>query len=130
MSILRLLSAWWSSRRPKPLSELLAVEFDEEIVRVRVLDRLEPGWNQSFAWKDVRRVCFKDEGLSSSDIVFVTVKGREKPVAILMEARGANAFFGAITERGLFPEEVWRKAMGETGGALHCWPTGALPDDA
>jgi hypothetical protein len=112
------------------LSELLAVEFDHETVHVRVLQRLEPDWNQSFAWKDVRRVCFKDEGLSRSDIVFITVRGRAKPVAVLLEAQGGSAFFGEITERGLFPEKVWRKAMGETGGALHCWPQGALPDDA
>jgi len=75
-------------------------------------------------------VCFKDEGLSRSDIVFLTIRGREQPVAVLMEARGGSAFFGALTERGLFPEEVWRKAMGETSGALHCWPKGPLPDDA
>jgi hypothetical protein len=128
--MLRRLSAWWAKRKPRPLSELLAVEFDEEGVRVVVLDRLEPDWNQSFAWKDVRRICFKDEGVSSSDIVFVTVKGRDTPVAVLLEARGGSAFFGALTERGLFPEEIWRKAMGETGGALHCWPSGRLQDDA
>ncbi len=130
MSILQRLSVWWSARKPKPLSELLAVEFDHETVHVRVLQRLEPEWNQSFAWKDVRRVCFKDEGLSRSDIVFITVRGRSTPVAVLLEARGGSAFFGEITERGRFPEKVWRKAMGETGGALHCWPQAALPDDA
>ena len=130
MSIIQRLSAWWSAHKPKPLRELIAVEFDDETVHVRVLQRLEPAWNQSFAWKDVRRVCFKDEGLSHSDIVFITVRGREKPVAVLLEARGGSKFFGAITERGLFPEQVWRKAMGETGGALHCWPEDALPDDA
>ena len=122
MSFFKSLQSWWAAHRPKKLDELLAVEFDAEEVRVIVLERLEKGWNQSFHWSDVERVCFKDEGLSSSDILFIDIKGREKPVAVLTEARGGTKFFGELTERGLFPEEVWRKAMGETGGAMHCWP--------
>lgn len=120
--LLRKIAGWWAARRPKPLSQLLAVEFDDVEVRVRVLDRLEADWNQSFRWAEVVRVCFKDAGLYSSDVVFVEIKGRERPVAVLTEATGGNEFFGALTERGLFPEAVWRKAIGETGGATHCWP--------
>ena len=120
--ILRRLSAWWTSRRPKPLNELLAVEYDETEVRVRVLERLQPDWNQSFRWSDVVRVCFKDAGLYSSDVILVEVAGRECPVTVLTEARGGDEFFGALTDRGLFPEDVWRKAIRETGGAMHCWP--------
>lgn len=44
------------------------------------------------------------------------------PVFILTEALGGTEFFGAFTERGYFPEEKWRKAMGTTGGATYCWP--------
>lgn len=122
MSFFNSLKSWWAAHRPKKLDELLAVEFDAEEVRVMVLERLEKDWNQSFHWSDVERICFKDEGLSSSDILFIDIKGREKPVAVLTEARGGTKFFGELAERGLFPEEVWRKAMGETGGAMHCWP--------
>jgi len=46
------LKTWWSKLRPRPLSELLAVELDERGVRVVVLDRLEPNWNQQFVWLD------------------------------------------------------------------------------
>lgn len=113
---------WWAARRPKPLHQLLAVEFDHVEVRVRVLERLEPDWNQSFRWSEVVRVCFKDAGLYSSDVVFVEVAGQAQPVAVLAEARGGNEFFGALADRGLFPVEAWRKAIGETGGATHCWP--------
>lgn len=126
MPLLERLSQWWSARRPKPYEQLLAVEFDEAEVRVRVLDRLEPEWNQSFQWSDVVRVCFKDEGLYASDVIFVELKACEKRVVVLSEAKGGPEFFGALTDRGLLPQEVWRKAMGETGGAKHCWP----PEDA
>jgi len=27
-----------------------------------------------------------------------------------------------LTERGDFPEAVWRRALSEAGGATHCWP--------
>lgn len=121
-NILRRLSDWWAARRPKPLNQLLAVEYDEAEVRVRVLERLQPDWNQSFRWCDVARVCFKDAGLYSSDVILVELAGRERPVTVLIEARGGDEFFGALTARGLFPEEVWRKAIRETGGATHCWP--------
>mgnify|MGYP003704657353 CR=1 FL=1 len=106
----------------KPLSELLAVEFDDQEVRVRVIEKLEPAWNQSFKWSEVERVCFKDEGMSGSDILFISLKGRPQPVAVLTEAKGGSEFFGQLTERGLFPEEVWRKAIAATDGGMHCWP--------
>ncbi|WKE64034.1 hypothetical protein PVT67_10010 [Gallaecimonas kandeliae] len=122
MRILETLRAWWESRKPRPLNELLAVEFDERTVHVKVLARLESGWNQSFQWSDVERVCFKDGGMTSSDILFIYVKGRDEPVPVLLEAQGGSQFLGALTKRALFPEHVWRKAMGETDGALHCWP--------
>lgn len=120
--LLRKIAKWWAARRPKPLNQLLAVEFDEVEVRVRVLERLEADWNQSFRWSEVVRVCFKDAGLYSSDVVFVEIAGRDRPVAVLTESEGGNEFLGALTERNLFPEAIWRKAIGETGGATHCWP--------
>jgi hypothetical protein len=103
-------------------TERLAVEYDEREVRVRVLERLEPAWNQSFEWSDVKRVCFKDEGAWHSDILFIYLKSRDVPVFVLVEARGGSEFVGALTDRGLFPEAVWRKAVAETSGGLHCWP--------
>jgi hypothetical protein len=78
--------------------------------------------NQSFRWEQIERVCFTDEGLYSSDRISIELKGGLKPVVVLTEALGGNEFFGALTERGYFPQEVCRRAMGETGGATHCWP--------
>jgi hypothetical protein len=67
-------------------------------------------------------VCFADGGMLSSDLVYVSLNDREKPAVVPTEARGGPAFFGALAERGYFPEHVWRRAVGDTSGGLHCWP--------
>lgn len=121
MPIFRRLGTWWRARR-RPLSERLAVRFDEAGVRVVVLGGLDAEWNQSFLWADIQRVCFMDQGLYASDCILVSLNGREKPAVVLTEAQGGSEFLGALTTRGYFPEEVWRRAMGETGGGMHCWP--------
>jgi hypothetical protein len=122
MTILTRLHAWWAARRPKPLREQLAVRFDDDAVAVRVLADFESGWNQDFRWEDIERVCFTDGGLYGSDMIHVAVRGRADRAVIPTEAAGGSAFFGALSERGLFPEVVWRRAIGDTSGGTHCWP--------
>jgi hypothetical protein len=122
MPLLSDLKQWWSARRPKPLDQLLSVEFDSEKVEVRVVDRMDPAFNQTFRWEDIVRVCVKDGGLYSSDIMYIELRGRDKPAIVLTEAKGGSQFFGALCDRKFLPEEVWRRAMGETGGGTHCWP--------
>jgi hypothetical protein len=118
---------WWSRMieswklRRRTLKDLLTVEYDDEEVRVRVIDRLDLHFNQTFRWNDVLRVCFQDGGMYASDILFIELRGREKPVIILTEAN-CGAFIGELCDRGLFPEKVWRRAFGETSGGQHCWP--------
>ena len=108
--------------RRKPLDELLTIEFDDDGVRVRVLEQLQPEWNQSFEWKNIRRVCFKDGGMLSSDIVYVSLLDPDSVVTIPTAARGGHDLFGALCDRGYFPESVWRRAVGDTSGGMHCWP--------
>ena len=109
------IKAWFLSRRPKPLSELLSVQFDDDGVKILVLDRLYPASNQDFAWGDIVRICFKDGGLYSSDFIIIQLRGREQPVVVPTEAAGGSEFPGALTERGYFPEEVgdarWRHPL-------------------
>lgn len=122
MTLLAELKQWWKSRQGRPLQELLAVDFDDKEIRVRVVAELEASWNQTFLWSDITRVCFKDGGMLSSDIVYVTLRDRERVAQVPTEAREGHKFFGALCERGLFPEEIWRKAVGDTSGGMHCWP--------
>ena len=118
---------WLKTRKPRPLGELLAVEFDDVGCRVVVIEELDPEWNQEFTWNRVRRVCFKDGGMLSSDIVYLSLVHPEQVVAVPTEARGGAEFFGQICDSGLLPEAIWRKAVGDTSGGLHCWPEGDLP---
>ncbi|HUR41964.1 MAG TPA: hypothetical protein VM240_12445 [Verrucomicrobiae bacterium] len=122
MALVASLKQWWKSRQGRPLQELLAVDFDDKEIRVRVLADLEAEWNQTFLWSDITRVCFKDGGILSSDIVYVTLRDCEKVAQVPTEAKDGHKFFGELCERGLFPEEIWRKAAGDTSGGMHCWP--------
>ncbi|MGM9481387.1 hypothetical protein ACS5PN_09375 [Roseateles sp. NT4] len=106
----------------KPISEQLAVEFDESGAATKVLDGLEERWNQRFFWPDVERVCFKDEGLANSDLILISLRSTETRVIVPTEARGGVQFIGELAARDLFPEHVWRQAVAETGGGTHCWP--------
>ena len=112
----------WLKERQTPLRDQLVVTFDENTVRVLVLRDLDPELNQTFDWANVERVCFVDGGIASSDVVHVMVRDRDRSVSVPLEAAGGSEFFGVLGTRGLFPEAVWRKAIAETGGGVHCWP--------
>jgi hypothetical protein len=120
--MLKGLKAWWNSPARKALVDVLVVEFDDAEVRVSVLADLEAEWNQTFQWRNITRVCFEDGGMTSSDVVYVSLNDRQKPAVVPTDARGGHDFFGALCDRGYFPESVWRRAVGDTGGGLHCWP--------
>lgn len=122
MSVLETLRAWWSARKPKPLADRLLVVCNEDGVTVRVLADMDDSWNQSCRWVEIRRVCFKDEGIYQSDLILLEVENQPRPVIVLTEARGAEGFFRQLGDRGLFPREIRAKAMVETSGATHCWP--------
>jgi hypothetical protein len=122
MGLVSTIKRWWVSHRGRPLKELLAVEFDDQEVRVRVLAELETDWNQTFEWSQIIRVCFKDGGMRSSDVVYLTLRDRETVAQIPTEANNGHLFFGELCNRRLFPEAVWRKAVGDTSGGMHCWP--------
>jgi hypothetical protein len=119
--VFKTLKAWLAARR-RPLDELLAVEFDDVEVRVRVLDELEPAWNQRCYWADIRRVCVHDGGLLGSDEIYLEVQGRPQPVLILTEARGGPDFAAAVGKRGLFPPLLFAQVIGSTSGETYCWP--------
>jgi hypothetical protein len=121
-TLARTLKSWFSMLRGRPASSLLAVDWDETTVRIRVLDKLEPFWNQEFRWPDITRVCFKDEGVFASDIVFLEVAGHDNPVCILTEARQGPDFMAELFGRGLFPWDVLKKAVSSTNGGMICWP--------
>ena len=123
MKFIQKIKGWLKQIKGVPLSELLEIRFDEEKIRVIVLGELDDEWNQEFRWDDIRRVCFKDGGIQSSDLLYFIVEGRENAYVVPTEAKGGSEFFGHLTEKtDLFPEKIWRKAMGSSSGGTYCWP--------
>lgn len=107
---------------PHPIKDQISVEFDDAAFRVHHHDGEVLASSEHFEWKDVTRVCFVDEGIYQSDLILIEIRDRENPVVIPIEGAGGTEFFGKLCDGGLFPEQVWRKAIGETGGRAHCWP--------
>ena len=87
-----------------------------------MMESLSGDWNQEFFWGAVTRVCFSDGGISMSDIVFLEVQGLEKPAVVPTEARGGPEFMAELLRRGLFPQEIFKKAVTSTNGGTCCWP--------
>ena len=117
------LRKWWKAIRGKRANEALSVEFDDVEIRVRAMDEsVDPNWNQTLLWTNIKRVCWKDGGLSSSDVILISQLEPARVIVVPTEARGGHEFFGALCERNLFPEHVWRRALGDTSGGTYCWP--------
>lgn len=109
--------AWWQA---------FEVSFDRECVVVRHTRKRVT--EERFQWSNVRRVCFKDRGLSS-DVFFVFTSERPEPFMVPVEANGGDAFWRALRQRGLFPDAVSAAAVQSTDGGYHCWPEQEISDD-
>ena len=117
-----LVRQWWQARRPKRADEMLVVTFDEHEIQIRALEGMSPEWNQSLSWSNIKRVCWKDGGIYSSDMVYISRVEPDSVFVFPTEARGGDELFGALCERGFFPEHLWRQALGSTNGGMYCWP--------
>ena len=116
------LSRWFSSLKPRPLSEWFVVTFDDESVYLDVSPPLRKSWKVSFTWASVSCVCFKDEGLEASDGIYVFTTLRPESFVIPMQASGGSELFGKLVEKGLFPRELMVEALASTNGEVYCWP--------
>ena len=119
LDALREVLSWLRLRRPKVQ---ISVCFDDTNISVNAAPGADTRWNQSFCWSNIRRVCFKDGGMFASDVIYISLKSPDSVMVIPTQAAGGPAFFGELCDRGLFPEAVWRKAVGDTSGGMHCWP--------
>jgi hypothetical protein len=80
-------------------------------------------WNQEFKWTEIIRVCFKDEAMWSSGVLYLSVVGREKPFVVLVESKGGVAFFKQLIARKMLPIMLYSRAIAHDDGATYCWPT-------
>jgi hypothetical protein len=110
-------------RLDRGVDERLCVRFDERSVR---LWRRVPGGGRvlraAFAWGDVSRVCFKDNGPLASDLLFVSTRRSRGAVIVPLEADGGGALWRQLPARGLFPAWLHERATLSMDGGFHCWP--------
>lgn len=98
------------------------VTFDDTHVHLDVHPPGRPAWQDAFPWSAIVRVCFKDEGLYASDGLYIFTTLRPESFVVPTEADGGDALFVALSERGYFPDEVFRQAISSTDGGFYCWP--------
>lgn len=97
------------------------MEWDADVVRLRVSPPAPQPWSASFRWDAVTRVCFHAEGPEVSDGIYVFTRGRPEIFAIPTEAAGGAEFWAEVLRRGLFDPELAITAAGASRG-LYCWP--------
>lgn len=97
------------------------VTWDSKEVRLDVEPPGRSAWVASFPWSSISRVCFKAEGLETSDGIYVFTSLRPESFAIPIEASGGADLWNEIVRRGLFDAELAIKVASESDG-LFCWP--------
>ncbi len=107
--------------RSMNLSEWFHVHFDENHVFMKVDPPEKPGWEQSFAWKDIIRVCFENGDWMSSDTIYVFTNQREESYVIPTEADGGSEVWSEIIRRGLFDAELAIEMATQSEG-FACFP--------
>jgi hypothetical protein len=105
----------------KKVSEWFTVTFDADQVTLYATPPGRAPWQQSFHWVDVTRVCFKGEGLSASDGIYIFTSKRPESYVIPTEAKGGVELWNAVVQRGLFPHALAVKAA-TTPKGMFCWP--------
>jgi hypothetical protein len=122
VGLLRFIRDVVTGRASRPVSEWFAVEFDSNVVRVSAEPPGRKPWSQQFGWSDIERICFKAEGLATSDGIYVFTRLRSESFAIPIEASGGQEFWGEVISRGLFDPELAIQAASSPGGTFW-WPS-------
>ena len=122
MGLFQKVKEWFEGVRGKPLEEWYRVEVSAEEVILDVNPPGKPQWKDSFAWRDVIRICFKDEGPWVSDAFYVWTKHREESYVVPSEASGADDFVDQVINKELFDSDLFQEAMMSSNGGWYCWP--------
>ena len=122
MGIFDLLSTLKKRFSPKPIDQWFYVTTDDTTVSFDVTPPGKEPWKDSFEWESVERICFKDEGLYSSDAYYVITSKRPGSYVVPAEANGGKEFVEKMLDLGKFDEKYFIEAMGSTTGGYYCWP--------
>ena len=114
---------WLNEGPSEPyLKDWFSVHYDQTKVELAANPPRRRAWSQSFEWSTVERVCFKDEGLEASDVLYVFTSLRPESFVIPVEAKGGDEFFNELVSRGLFPAQLMKEAALSIDGRHYCWP--------
>ena|SRR5271157_4680136 len=122
MSIICFIRDLITGRMSQPVSAWFTVDFDESAVWLSARPPGRKPWAQSFRWSDIERVCFKAEGTSTSDTIYVFTRLRPERFAVPTEAHGGAELWAEIIRRGHFGAELAFKAASSPSGAFW-WPS-------
>ena len=109
---------------PRPIEEWFHVVVDDGGFHLSVSPPGRAPWSADVAWDEIIRICFKSEGYTASDGIYVFVRGREASYAIPTDATGGTDLWNAFIDRKLFDAELAIKAAMADEGELLCWPEG------
>ncbi len=111
------------NRRISAEPSLVASAFRAAKEELEVTPPRKASWKDVFSWSSVRRVCFKCEGLTASDGIYVFTSQRPESYAIPTEARGGAELWAEILRRGLFDPALAIRTASSVEG-LFCSPSG------
>ena len=104
------------------LSDWLHVSFDDAQVHMKANPPEKPGWEQSFAWDDIFRICFENGDWLSSDTIYVFTNQRKESYVIPTEADGGAEFWSEVISRKLFDAELAIEMATQSEGFACCPP--------
>ena len=90
----------------------------------------EPILRATFAWESVTRICFKDNGPSFTDLLYVFTRERTQALIVPLETMGGGEFWRQLRARGLFPPRLHERATRSMDGRYYCWPPLGSRDEA
>ncbi|MCB1168157.1 MAG: hypothetical protein KDK37_15645 [Leptospiraceae bacterium] len=103
------------------LQDWYHVRFDDNEVHLKTDPPDREGWEQSFTWDSIVRICFENGDWLSSDTIYVFTSERPESYVIPTEADGGSAFWGEIIGRKLFDAELAIEMATQSEG-FACWP--------
>lgn len=97
-----------------------AVAFDDDYITLNAVSIRGVVTARRIRWSAIRFICFKDNGPSASDLIYLSASAMEI-FAIPLECDGGRELWRAIRDRGAFPAALHDAATMSMGGGIYCW---------
>ncbi len=108
----------------KKINDWFFVIFDEKSITIKFNHpEHDDGWEQSFDWCSITRVCYKREDYGVSDGIYVFTSNRPESYVVPVDGNGGAKFLMELGKRNLFPYKLIINASTDTDTELICWPS-------